>query len=557
MAIFKNDPFGGSVDYTKFLEWEKVTTPAGQVFYVVPGHPAYVYDPVASNASGRKVFRANPSAAISKQEQAERDQKKAQDQQNFNQSPAGQLVPVVAGTAGTVGAAYVINNIGKETPKLVQDLGNGFGRMSDGTIKPIAQAINPVANTTGQVAANAPAAAAASPQASAAAQGFTGTAPAAGAAPTAVGTAANGGTIMSDGSVVTNTLPEGASVTPAGEVVNAQGSPIGDVIQGAAGLYQIYSGVKNFKNDKIGGSLDIASGGANVAQAVGVEAAAPFAGPLMAAKGTYDSIKAFNRNGEGLRSGLTQLGAGIGTMIMPGLGTGVGAAAGNVVGYGLQGNGIKNDLALMAVSPMLLPLKKFGVIDSLMHKTTRQSSIENTQNLLESNKENKAYQDYVKAQREQFYAPPPDPSKPFYGGKYGSFDEYKKAGLVASDLTGVYGNIKTYGPEWAGLTEEQRRAITQKNIESGLYTSKKGEVEITDEAKALQNKIDVMRGFGVAPATTPAAPGAATKAAQPANPVLAVAAAQGSKVPPIVVPARSTTRSPGIGINGMPIAVRR
>jgi hypothetical protein len=170
-----------------------------------------------------------------------------------------------------------------------------------------------------------------------------------------------------------------------------------------------------------------------------------------------------------------------------------------------------------------------------MHKTTRQHAQENTKELMDAGKDNPAYQAYVQGMREQYNSGPKDPSKPF-AGKYGSWDEYVKGGLEAGDLTGVYGNIKTYGPAWASLTPEQRQAITQANIDSGIYTSKKGEVEITDEKKAKENYDNVLRGFQVgASATTKPAPViAATTPAQ--------AAAQGATKTPVV----------GIGIKKVP-----
>jgi hypothetical protein len=221
---------------------------------------------------------------------------------------------------------------------------------------------------------------------------------------------------------------------------------------------------------------------------------APYLGAAVAAKGTYDSIGALNRNGEGLRSGLTTTGSGIGTMIMPGVGTAVGAAAGNVVGYGLQGKGWKNDAALLlatgGVAAPYVALRR-------MH----------TQDLMSKGTDDKAYQNYVAGMRAQYNAPPPDPSKPFAGGKYGSWDEYQKAGLEAGDLTGVYGNIKAYGPQWASLSEDQRKRITQANIDSGLYNSRKGEVELSDEAKAIENRDRILKEVA---ATTPLVPKSTT-----------------------------------------------
>jgi len=524
MAVFKNDPFPGT-DYSKFLTWEKVVTPAGQVLYVVPGNPAYVYDPVASNATGRKVFRANPKQQIADEQKAKDDAESARKQQERANSPLGQVTPVGATVVGTLAANEIMKSGFGNAPAEAKDiLADGTVFWSDGSIR----------NTAGEIISKPPAAAPTLSQA--AAQGAVGNIPTtAGDLTAPSGTGSLGaptqdfslnGVQQPDGSVITDQLPPNTTVEADGSIIDAKtGAMIGRVVQGAMGAYQIYQGITNFKDDKIGGGLDIASGAANVGAALGSEAAGSFAGPLMAAKGGYDVIKGFNRGGEGVRSGTTTLGAGIGSMIMPGLGTAAGAAVGNVVGYGLQGSGIKNDLALAAVSPVLLGAKKLGIIDKLMHKTTRQVAQEHTQDLLNQGKDNQNWQQYAAGMREQFNAAPPDKSKPF-AGKYATWADYEKGGLDAADLTGVYGNLKVYGPEWANLTQEQRQAITQANIESGLYKSKKGEVEITDEKKAIENKNNVLKGFEVGAKT--AAPVIVNKAPAPAN-INAVgrAAAQG------------------------------
>lgn len=155
-----------------------------------------------------------------------------------------------------------------------------------------------------------------------------------------------------------------------------------------------------------------------------------------------------------------------------------GAASGAAMGsyFGPQGALIGGGIGLGA-----------GLIKGMFdHESTRDLAKKHTSQLLDKS-DDPAYQSYVSGMREQFNSAPPDPSKPFHGGQYGSWDEYKKAGLDAADLTGVYGNLNVYGPKWASLTEDQRRAITQKNIDSGLYTSKKGEVEITDSGTAQSN----------------------------------------------------------------------
>lgn len=119
-----------------------------------------------------------------------------------------------------------------------------------------------------------------------------------------------------------------------------------------------------------------------------------------------------------------------------------------------------------------------------MHKSTRDVARGHTKDLLKQS-DDKQYQNYVSGMREQYNSAPVDPSKPF-AGKYGSWDEYKKAGLEAGDLTGVYGNLKTFGQDWTKLNFDQQKKVTQGLIDAGLYNSKKGEVEITDADKAKQ-----------------------------------------------------------------------
>lgn len=459
MAIFQNDPFPGT-DYTRFLEWKKVTTPAGQTFYVVPGNEAYVYDPVASNATGRKVFRANPSLSIQKQQEEEERLKKAEKQQEYLSSPGGQLLPV----AGTVGGLWAANQLMKPGVTAAQVLPNGSVLMSDGTIK-AAGALPGI-----------------SPGAQAAAQG-------------AIANQASGGygDVTADLSGYTDQLPEGTEVANDGSIIDSEtGQVVGRVAQGALGAYQIYQGFNRFKDDKIGGSLNMASGGGNVASALGYKSVGPYAGPLMAASGFYDGIRAWENGGKGIRGAGAQLGAGIGTMIMPGVGTAAGAAIGNALGYGLD---------------------KLG----MFHKTTRQVAQEHTEDLLKTS-DDPTYQAYVQGMREQHNSAPPDPSKPFHGGQYGSWEEYKNAGLDRKDLTGVYGNIKAYGERWASLTQEQREAVTQANIDADNYDAKKGEVVMRDEKKGMELLDSTLKGFQAgqqdqakkqAPAVSPQAQAAA------------------------------------------------
>jgi hypothetical protein len=133
------------------------------------------------------------------------------------------------------------------------------------------------------------------------------------------------------------------------------------------------------------------------------------------------------------------------------------------------------------------------------HKSTRETAKKNTQKLMGIAPDDALYQQYVAGARQAYDSAPVDPSKPF-AGKYASWEEYEKAGLEAPDLTHVFGNIETYGPDWAKLTEQQRQAITQENINRGNYYSKKGDVMIRDKKAALDAWNAAM---GTAPQPTP------------------------------------------------------
>jgi hypothetical protein len=124
------------------------------------------------------------------------------------------------------------------------------------------------------------------------------------------------------------------------------------------------------------------------------------------------------------------------------------------------------------------------------HKSTRDVARGNTSRLLKVSPEDTKWQDYVKGMRGQYDAAPSDPSKPF-AGKYANWNEYKKAGLEAGDLTGVLGNLEL-GPDYGKASFDQQKAITQKLIDKDQYYSKKGEVKIKDQALAKQIASEIL-----------------------------------------------------------------
>lgn len=240
--------------------------------------------------------------------------------------------------------------------------------------------------------------------------------------------------------------------------------------------------------------------------------------PVAGAIGAYDLFKNKRRGARGIGQGAAS-GAALGSYFGP-----WGAGAGAILG---------------------------GAAGALQRESTRDVQKRHTKDLENVAPNDPIYQAYVRGMREQHNSEPPDPSKPF-AGKYGSWDEYKKAGLEAADLTGVHGNIKEYGPEWAKLSFDQQKAITQANIDAGNYDSRKGEVNFVDRNKARQI-FDQFKanGFNVPAAAPPAAQGNVQQAIADVN------SSTGFKGPLMIPQAtapqpikRSMTRSPGIGLDG-------
>ncbi len=264
---------------------------------------------------------------------------------------------------------------------------------------------------------------------------------------------------------------------------------------------------------------------------------APALAAAIAAKGTYDAYKGWEHGGEGMRSGLTTAGAGIGSLMFgPGLGTAAGAAFGNVLGYGLQGDSWKNKAALLATSPILLGAKLAGV--DLMHKTTKQVQQERWGKLAD----NKI------AGIDAAYAAnhPQGDTGVWDTGKYaGQKWTFEKASELAkedpSSFRSVYGNYATFGNDWNTYSDKQRDAITAGLLDANLYKSEKGDIIVTDEDKAHEIKNQVL---GIAKPTT--ATDAFAQGVGAKNLI-------GKIDKPIVVnaePPRSSTSSPGISKDG-------
>lgn len=297
----------------------------------------------------------------------------------------------------------------------------------------------------------------------------------------------------------------------------------------------------------IGPIADGAAYAANLQPNIGVMPYVGVAGAALGAKGVYDAIEA-NDTKAGAISGA-------------GLGLGLGAAA-PLIGMG--------PLGWTALGAMALGGAAFGggLTSLLGHESTRDRQQKVTGHLMNQAAGDPVAQAYVQSVRQQFESGAPDPSKPYAGGKYATFEEYKKAGLDPTDISHVEGNIDTYTPQvWAKLTQPQREAVTKANIDAGLYYSKDGGVKISDPAKAKENFDNVMKGVqaGLLTAANTTAPKPPAVAAPPPVPpapdTRGAGVAQVDPNSPVVAttqqPARSSTSSPGIGLDGRPIYQNR
>lgn len=599
MPLVKNNPYPDVPDYFgQYLKWKKVVLPSGEVLYEIPGHPERVFDPTLSNATGKVTLRANPSLQIAADQKQQNAQDKAQKQAEQARSPQGQITNTALGVGGTVAAGvglhYALkgdNTTAAATPTTLVNPKTGAPAVlpttqgqaaAQGATAPTGAAFNGSAPTdtgslgqpTGDFSSN--------PSASVTEIGPT--------------TMPDGspGHAMSDGAKVGD---NGSAITPEGQAIPAGQAPWRSGLQIAGGAAQAYTGYKQYQaGQKLGGAANalggayniyagssalanggVASGAASYARPVGNAVAAAQIGQNMISQKGDSRDRAAASKTEAMKAALNYI-PGYGTAAYLALAAGDAATGGKLTSTWTSANksldrfNNKFDFGLQR-----------AVDAKLFHQSTKGVQMEHSGQLAERAPDDQQYQDYLGAARWGGKYGVEKGANPFFNGKYASWDDYKRGGLDATDLSGVYGNINVYGPDWAHLTDEQRRAVTQANIESNLYNSKKGEVYITDRDKAKENFANVMKGFqagvqtttqatGVAPIqpgqtpmttvnaakiqplqpgfTPQATAGFATGGVQPAQPALAQAAAQGVTMPPLVPYIRQTTLSPGIGLDG-------
>lgn len=336
-----------------------------------------------------------------------------------------------------------------------------------------------------------------------------------------------GSTTMPDGTPG-KLMSDGGKVGDNGKIVNPDGSPGGSVtgqalagLQVAGGAAQIYSGYKQYQSgEKLGGAANIAGGAYGVAagtqslaqggtagslapyaQGVGTAVAAANIGQQMINEKGSSADRAAKSQYEAQKAALLWI-PGYGWAIYAGL-----TAADALSGGKVSQLAIKYNKARDKFTDRL----DFGLGKSLrsklFHQSTKGVQEMHTGQLLQQSKD-PTWQNYVVGMRAQVKEGPKDKEKP-YGGKYRTWDEAKKAGLDANDLTGVYGNLDAFKPayadkagmpNWAKLTFDQQKAVTQRLIDEDMYSSKKGEVVIKDKEKARRIYEEMSKtNFGAAP----------------------------------------------------------
>lgn len=341
--------------------------------------------------------------------------------------------------------------------------------------------------------------------------------------------------LAQSGPTASNILPNGSVLMSDGTIKGAQGisQSANAATQGATGTGSAVANSGNLVQ------IDAPIAGAPTGSFL-TEAPSNFSGgqALAAAAAVHGGIGAFNdwQHGRSGRAGLTEGGAGIGTMFAGPLGGVAGAAIGNSIGYGLQGSGWKNNLALAPLTGgvSLIPGVGDVIRGGLIHTGTKQNQ-NNIINELRTQSDDPNYRDSLEkaATQSQSGSYLTDKS----GVTHNKWEDVVAAGVDPNNLVDSIGNLQTYGTKWSSLTPAQKLAVTQANINSNLYDPNLGIVEITDKDTA-QSNFDKVVGGAVSPSST-------TTPAQ--------AAAQGA----LGDNSRTITRSPGILANGHHIVYGR
>lgn len=358
-----------------------------------------------------------------------------------------------------------------------------------------------------------------------------------------------GSVLMPDGTPGT-LMSDGAKVGQNGKIINPDGSSGGSItgqalagLQVAGGVAQAYNGYRQYQQgEKLGGAANIVGGAygtaagaqalagggtagslAPYAPVVGTGVAAAQIGQQMISDKGASEDRAAKSQAEALKASM---------LYIPGYGWAAYAAfaAADALTGGKATEGL---VKFSGFNNKLTDKIDFGLGKSIrskvFHQSTKGKQQERTGQLLQQS-DDPTWQNYVAGMRlQEPKEGKQDKSKPFAGGKYASFDEYKKAGLQADDLTGVYGNLDAFKPDyaetkglpnWAQLSFDQQKAVTQRLINENMYSSKKGDVVIADKEKARRIYEEMAAtNFGVQPgqSTQPPATVARPQAGQVAR----------------------------------------
>ena len=278
-----------------------------------------------------------------------------------------------------------------------------------------------------------------------------------------------GAVTMPDGTSGT-LMSDGGKIGENGKIVNPDGSPGGSIsgqalagLQIAGGAAQAYNGYKQYQSgEKLGGAANIAGGAYNTAAGVqglaqggatgSLAQYAPAVGTAVAAAQIGQNVISDKGSSED-RAAKSQAEAQKAAMLwIPGYGWVAYAALAGLDAI----SGGKATEALMKYNEFnnkLTDKIDFGlgknIRSKVFHQSTKGRQEERTGQLLQQS-DDPNWQNYVASMRmQQIKEGPKDKTKPFFKGQYATFNEYKKAGLQADDLTGVYGNMDAFKPDYA------------------------------------------------------------------------------------------------------------
>jgi hypothetical protein len=309
-------------------------------------------------------------------------------------------------------------------------------------------------------------------------------------------------------------MSDGGKIGENGKIVNPDGGDGGSIrgealagLQIAGGAAQAYNGYRQYQGgEKLGGAANMAGGAYTAAAGIETLAAGGTAGALseyLPAVGTAVAAAQIGQNmlsdkgSSEDRAAKSQAEAQKAALLwIPGYGwvayaalSGLDAVTGGKASEALMKY---NKFSNKVTDKIDFGLGK-NIRGRVFHQSTKGRQEERTGQLLQQS-DDPNWQNYVASMRmQQIKEGPKDKTKPFFKGQYATFDEYKKAGLQADDLTGVYGNMDAFKPDyaekaglpnWANLTFEQRKAVTQRLIDEDMYSSKKGDIVIGDKEKA-------------------------------------------------------------------------